>query len=165
MLSSWKLVFLCLGLSLLQSWSFMISPSTSHVPRNQGPSIVVLQNSDDLEDADAPTSEETGIPQLPAIGAASFLSDQQPLPSTTAIPVAKSSDKEESSPKGTFVAVVAPKFQIQYTCKVCETRNSHMVSRLGTYEKQNGSYSICCVSSSFKQDSYNICSFTLLFHN
>lgn len=147
MLSSWKLVFLCLGLSLLQSWSFMISPSTSHVPRSQGRSIVVLQNSDDHEDTDAPTSEETGIPQLPAIGASSFLSDQQPSASTTSIPVAKSSDKEESSSKGTFVGVVAPKFQIQYTCKVCETRNSHMVSRVGTYMKQNRSYSICCVSS------------------
>jgi hypothetical protein len=90
-----------------------------------------LQNSDDHEDTDEPASEETAIPQLPAIGASSF-SNQQPSPSTTTttIPVAKNSGEE--APKGTFVAVVAPKFQIQYTCKVCETRNTHMVSRIGT---------------------------------
>jgi hypothetical protein len=128
MLSSWKLVFLCLGLSFLQAWSFVILPSTTVVPSRSR--SIILQNSDDHEDdTDAPLSEETKIPQLPAFGASSF--SDEPEPSTTTIPVAKSSDKEASS-KSTVVGLVAPKFQIQYTCKVCETRNSHMVSRIGT---------------------------------
>ncbi len=39
-----------------------------------------------------------------------------------------------NSDKGTEVAQVgSSKFELQYTCNICETRNSHKVSRLGTF--------------------------------
>jgi hypothetical protein len=55
--------------------------------------------------------DEKGIPQLPAIG---------------------SSSRDENAPKSNdenkpFVA--SRKFQLQYTCNICETRNTHSVSR------------------------------------
>lgn len=67
--------------------------------------------------------QPTVIPQLPAVGASSF-------------GVRKSSmDSTEVSPDhlpGSFsqTALVGTKFELQYTCNVCETRNFHRVSRL-----------------------------------
>lgn len=61
-------------------------------------------------------SEVLGIPQLPPIGYSSFGSS---IPSiATAQPVAN---------------VVSEKFELQYTCKICETRNFHRVSRIGKF--------------------------------
>ena len=71
------------------------------------------------------SADESGIPQLPPTGESSFgsrkstLSNQQPLV-----------DGEKKS-----VAFVSDRFELQYTCKVCDTRNNHRVSRLGKYCK------------------------------
>jgi hypothetical protein len=70
---------------------------------------ILAQNSDDQ-------AETTGIPQLPAIGASS-LGSFQDLPSV---------DGDQFVP----TQVVSAKFELQYTCNVCETRNSHRVSRV-----------------------------------
>ena len=41
-----------------------------------------------------------------------------------------------NSEEGTKVAQVgSSKFELQYTCNICETRNTHKVSRLGKFEK------------------------------
>lgn len=56
-----------------------------------------------------------GIPQLPPIGSSSLPTDA----------AAASSLNGNSKP---FVA--NHKFQLQYTCNICETRNAHSVSRL-----------------------------------
>ena len=74
-------------------------------------------------DEDEEPGDDSGIPQLPAIGESSFgtkpqarfVSHQQPL-----------ADGEKRA-----VAFVSDKFELQYTCKVCETRNAHRVSRIG----------------------------------
>lgn len=58
---------------------------------------------------------ESGIPQLPAIGSSSF--------STGGGGFTPSSDGGPS-------AFVSRKFELQYTCGVCETRNCHSVSRI-----------------------------------
>lgn len=74
-------------------------------------------------DDEQASEEESGIPQLPAIGGSSFgsrkteASTQQPLV-----------DGEKKA-----VAFVSDKFELQYTCKICDTRNNHRVSRLGVY--------------------------------
>jgi len=52
------------------------------------------------------------LPSLPASG--ETLSHKVPIPIET----------DETT------SFVAPKFELQYTCKVCETRNTHRVSRL-----------------------------------
>ena len=75
----------------------------------------------DEEEAD--TEVSVGIPQLPAFGSSSFstpteVNDHTSLPSFGLA--------RESGP-----AFASPKFKLQYTCNVCDTRNSHMVSRLG----------------------------------
>ena len=62
-------------------------------------------------------SEDSSIPQLPAIGASSF--------ETNGLPTIQEKDSQ--------AAFVSPKFQLQYTCKVCDTRNCHLVSRIGTF--------------------------------
>jgi len=78
---------------------------------------------DDEEGGEVEAST-TGIPQLPAFGGSSF-----------------SNSMDMKNPGASFVrtdenhltdaAFASPKFKLQYTCNVCDTRNSHMVSRLG----------------------------------
>lgn len=70
------------------------------------------RNDDEKKDEGIPR----GIPQLPAIGSTSRSTDGY------------SSSPTNDTASGTFVGT--KKFQLQYTCKVCETRNCHMVSRL-----------------------------------
>ena len=62
-----------------------------------------------------PTDEESEIPLLPPPGESSYSA-----PSTN-----KKQDSRSS--------VLSKKFEIQYTCKKCETRNSHFISRAGTH--------------------------------
>jgi hypothetical protein len=65
--------------------------------------------------ADDDSSEKSTIPQLPPIGSSSF----GVIPSmATAQPVSN---------------VASEKFELQYTCKICETRNVHRVSRIGKH--------------------------------
>lgn len=77
-------------------------------------SILLASNQDEPDDS--------SIPQLPAIGESSFdlktsANLQQPL------------DVDEKK----AVAFVSDKFELQYTCKLCDTRNAYRVSRLGEY--------------------------------
>lgn len=73
------------------------------------------------EGRDEEVLKENGIPQLPAIGSSSF-------GSTPNVPdVTKQGERATGSKDAAFVG---RKFEIQYTCNVCETRNQHRVSRL-----------------------------------
>jgi hypothetical protein len=119
MIISWKSLLLCFGLSIFQACSFTVQqcPSirTQSYPiehRHLAAGRLHAKGSED------PEEKEIGIPQLPAMGSTSF--QNQP-------PSAAITDQEQSS-----TAFVSPKFQLQYTCKVCDTRNFHTVSRLGT---------------------------------
>ena len=76
-------------------------------------SKVVLHESNDEDQI------ERKIPLLPAIGGSSFSDESL-------------SDTSLSSNKH---SLVGDKFEIQYTCKVCETRNSNRVSRIGTFTR------------------------------
>lgn len=68
---------------------------------------------DDLDGIGATKTEYNGIPQLPPIGSSSISPDFSASANATPQP---------------FVA--NHKFQLQYTCKICETRNFHSVSRI-----------------------------------
>ena len=69
---------------------------------------------DEDEEPESAPKNLVGIPQLPGIGFSSFGST--------------SATKSEEEPVN--AAFVARKFQLQYTCNVCETRNCHLVSRV-----------------------------------
>ena len=88
------------------SASSFVLPSTFVAP-----SKVVMYVAGDKEHG------ERKIPMLPAIGESSY--GDESLHSLT------SSSKEPS--------LVANKFDIQYTCKICETRNTNRVSRVGAF--------------------------------
>jgi hypothetical protein len=110
------------GLFMLQAYSFT---SRNHIARiqpceRQASSHhhsfsyrLQIKLDDDQDDCESVSS---GIPQLPAIGASSF---HDRLPSTIR--------------DAAQIAFVSPKFELQYTCKVCNTRNCHLVSRIGKY--------------------------------
>jgi hypothetical protein len=80
---------------------------------------------DSLDDEEAEVEGWTGIPQLPAFGASSF-SNPIDMDSDIASSSFRRNDENNSG-----AAFASPKFKLQYTCNVCDTRNSHMVSRLG----------------------------------
>jgi hypothetical protein len=78
----------------------------------------------DDDDKDEDYRQGTGIPQLPAIGSSSFGTNSVPFDQETA-------EDDVTGAKTVVVgSVVAKKFELQYTCNVCETRNCHRVSRL-----------------------------------
>lgn len=70
------------------------------------------------DDQDETETKSPGIPQLPAIGASSFHHGLPP-------------NLQEELQNLSNAAFVSPKFELQYTCKVCNTRNCHLVSRIG----------------------------------
>lgn len=79
---------------------------------------------------DARNDAEPNIPQLPEIGASSF---DQSASRTAQAATPENSNTEQVSEENSKndVAFVSPKFQLQYTCKICNTRNCHLVSRIG----------------------------------
>lgn len=86
-----------------------------------------IDNDDDRnESTDSDSNEiEYRLPQLPAAvipNTKDPLSQQQNIDPTTILstPITSSSD----------TALVTRKFQLQYTCNKCETRNQHSISRL-----------------------------------
>ena len=64
-------------------------------------------------DSDKENDPREGIPQLPATGSSS-----------------KKQEPSDTDVNGNKPFVASKKFQLQYTCNVCETRNSHYVSRI-----------------------------------
>jgi len=71
---------------------------------------------------------EYKIPQLPAIATSSL---HQGCSTANGTEQGSPSMEEASGEKANDVAFLSPKFQLQYTCKVCDTRNHHLVSRIG----------------------------------
>jgi hypothetical protein len=109
-----NLLIFSFALSFLQVSSFLIRQNaviTPDVKSLRCRSFHVKSRSEDVEDGVAPK-----IPQLPVPGSSSFQKNQS-----------LTSSKERPAK----TAFVSRKFELQYTCNVCETRNCHMVSRLG----------------------------------
>lgn len=83
---------------------------------------VMFQSKSDGNDSEVENAEESQnlLPGLPPIGASSYDSTDK----------SKRANKDGSQNVG-FVG--NQKFELQYTCKICETRNVHKVSRIGGY--------------------------------
>ena len=135
------LAVLALALQIEVSSAF-VSPSHQH-PMNHRHQQCHLQTSttrcataDDSTDNEETKEEAIGFSALPPIGESSFW-DRPQDESTSYANAYESSDLARPDGKknnGIIVSehtnLVSPKFQLQYTCKVCDTRNSHSVTRM-----------------------------------
>lgn len=94
---------------------------------------------DSLNGDEDDVEEFSGIPQLPAFGASSFSNPVAMTEDTMTGSCASNSNNADGEAFGK-AAFVSPKFKLQYTCNICETRNSHMVSRLGKAMVRQGTF-------------------------
>jgi hypothetical protein len=125
---------------LLIAWSLggasaFVSSSRSRLQaQKQCRSLIPIlsQNSDDQ--GGEPT---TGIPQLPPC------QDQRTRSGSDTMWTTPSGDKVQPGP---FVA--SRKFQLQYTCNVCETRNTNSVSRVACEYYKAMIWSCSCIIDS-----------------
>lgn len=97
-----RAAFLCVLLAVTVD-SFWVAK------QSRGKLVQQQQRSRVFEVSSSSSSSEQGIPQLPA---------------------AASQTTQSSIPKANAPFVASKKFQIQYTCNICETRNIHNVSRI-----------------------------------
>jgi hypothetical protein len=74
------------------------------------------------DDQRTDNDDESSIPQLPAIGESSFGEAKKAV---------QQQQESLADGKKKAVAFVSDKFELQYTCKICDTRNAYRVSRLG----------------------------------
>eukprot|EP00578_Thalassiosira_sp_NH16_P028924 CAMPEP_0181094748 /NCGR_PEP_ID=MMETSP1071-20121207/10156_1 /TAXON_ID=35127 /ORGANISM="Thalassiosira sp., Strain NH16" /LENGTH=267 /DNA_ID=CAMNT_0023177093 /DNA_START=87 /DNA_END=890 /DNA_ORIENTATION=- len=92
------------------------------------------------EESENSTEGGLGFTALPAIGASSFWDRPQDETNNVHVNASTNSDlarpgagkdtKENSIIISEHTNLVSAKFKIQYTCKVCSTRNSHSVTRI-----------------------------------
>ena len=89
--------------------------------------VLYSSQKDIHDDSNEPLSDSAdgSIPCLPPIGDSSY--DQQNNENSV-----KKTIRLGGSPQK-VAKVGGHRFQLQYTCKICETRNSHKVSRMGMY--------------------------------
>jgi hypothetical protein len=79
--------------------------------------------------------KDSGIPQLPVFGSSSFGTiESAGTRAVVASATSSSSNSTGINMLSSSRAFVGHKFELQYTCKVCDTRNTHRVSRIGTYD-------------------------------
>lgn len=130
--------------------SAFVSPKADHIKKcthqhrlREIPRVIVRNAADgDSNNKEAENSSEgegLGFTALPPIGASSFWDRPQDEKGTSHANSFESSDLAQPGSKAASnnivinndrANLVSAKFQIQYTCKVCDTRNSHSVTRL-----------------------------------
>ena len=156
--------FLCLGMTFFQAYPFTTQKQYTKIrlsqQRRKDP---CYRRQHRLQAKDSEGSEDSGIPQLPAIGASSFSTNSKSSSSSHNF---QQASEGENQP--TDAAFVSPKFELQYTCKVCDTRNCHLVSRIGTFTllgccTWHSNRWLCCVARSLTLKCFFFTS-TLLFN-
>ena len=128
MMSSGKIItsFLTILVHLHRSFAFI------HCNQIQKSNINILHasNTDGVGESDD-NEEDTSPFALPAIGSSSFWDKADG--SNTSFDTTTSdltSNKNGIIISNEYASVVSKKFKIQYTCKKCDTRNEHEVTRL-----------------------------------
>jgi hypothetical protein len=116
---------------LVATRAFVLSPQPPVARPSRTTPVRILtlsarrSNGDDTEDALSDNNDIGGLPLLTSFGSSSlslFDNFDGTLPHLQPPPEGDGTHE----PK---MQVVARKFELQYTCKVCETRNCHKVSR------------------------------------
>lgn len=110
--------FWCLALRPVESFHVFVQKKSALRPMT----LQLNSNEDDAQEA--AQNEQTGLPMLPHFGSSSQ-SMFDPFDGT--LPHLTPQEKEEESLKQ---YVANRKFELQYTCNVCDTRNCHKVSRI-----------------------------------
>lgn len=132
----YALIFLIISISAASAFLLpshtttapMVSDGCSNHNKNKLPSGLYAASNDEEESSDEDQKEKDGVSTLnalPAIGASSFNAGE-------------SSDHTHSNESNTnnniiiseHTNLVSRKFKLQYTCKICDHRNSHSVSRI-----------------------------------
>lgn len=115
----------CVGFSIMQplvgyrrSFSLATGSTTSATTTSSTTSLALRRSPNNEEPLRSPDDE---IPQLPAFGATSY--DAATTPSSNNNSKNNANDEQKA-------AFVGRKFELQYTCKICDTRNCHKVSRI-----------------------------------
>ncbi|KAL7455181.1 hypothetical protein ACHAWC_006767 [Mediolabrus comicus] len=85
-------------------------------------------NTGDIKDTD--DIGDSVFAALPPIGESSFWERQDEDNDTVAVPNTSSSSSISPTKYNTNI-VLSRKFHLQYTCKICSTRNTHSLTRLG----------------------------------
>lgn len=106
----------------------MVSDGCSH--RNKLPSGLYAGSNNEEESSDEDQKEKDGVSTLnalPAIGASSFNAGESSDPT-------HSNESNTKNNNNIIISehtnLVSRKFKLQYTCKICDHRNSHSVSRI-----------------------------------
>lgn len=107
-----------------------LNGSRNDLTRISRKSVTLHERKSKTEPVDDADPEKTVIPLLPAVGASSH-----PKASTQDLgnPAVVQIPNDETDERSQSTAVVSSKFSLQYTCNVCDTRNSHLVSRMGEF--------------------------------
>lgn len=112
----------------------VVTPKSTIREGERSSCLLLFASSEDSNNGNSsPTNNSKdydGFPQLPAIGASSF----DPSLASTSFTPSSSKRSSSSTMKTTDRAFVGSKLELQYTCKVCGTRNCHRVSRIA-YQK------------------------------
>lgn len=89
----------------------------------------------DTEAEDGDTNTINGMLLLPQVGESS--ADESVRSKKLNNGIENKEESPESSKSVPVAFVGSGKFELQYTCKVCNTRNSNQVSRLGKFDRRN----------------------------
>jgi hypothetical protein len=106
-------------------WKYSFHPRAAHEDfklSNQKKIVLFSNRSGDNSEHLEP-QKTSDIPCLPSIGQSSFAGGETTSNKSGTIRLDGNSHAVGN--------VGSDRFELQYTCKVCETRNSHRVSRLG----------------------------------
>lgn len=122
------LFFICVASTIYTSLAF--APALPFQTRLYTTACVDTAQCASRNEDDEDTTAESEIPCLPPIGESSFTGESS---STT-----NSADSEDSE----TIRIGTERFELQYTCKICETRNSHKVSRMGEWHMHYMIYDI-----------------------
>lgn len=125
---------------VLQGWNPSWIPCRAFTAIDKSPTKFKTPSKTCLRVRDGSNDEKTEkmLPQLPALGPGSCSSGDvrdSPLSGDSDYAVEPcSTHLSGSSNSTTPTAFVSPKFELQYTCKVCETRNRVIINRMAYRE-------------------------------
>ncbi|KAL7550654.1 hypothetical protein ACHAWF_013871 [Thalassiosira exigua] len=124
------------SLAFLGPSKYRICSTDSNIRRPLRRTVNSAGNEPNSDHFEGETEEaESGFAALPPIGSSSFWDQNENVSSSYHDTPASAFVWPSGNAKNKIItsdqtSLVSPKFQIQYTCKICSTRNSHSVTRM-----------------------------------